>query len=331
MENKQNKTSKMPANIKKIKYSFVKVFNTSDLSRRRLPFMSIEAVNPGPKVFLTSCVHGDEVGGMIIIQEIFKIMRKLLIKGTVSAFPLINSIGFEATSRYITISGEDLNRSFPGDPNGSLAERIADKVLTTIIEKKPDVVLDLHNSWIRSIPYVFIDHVKSTVSTAAYAKSKIFMEKTGLLPVLDAEEAVTGDLSKNLITHGIPSLTLELGEPFVVNEDSVKCGVKVIMNILEHLEMIAPGGEHYVDAITENLKDKTIFFDPQVSSTSGIIRFLVKPGDIVKKDQHVARIYNAFGRPEETIHAVSDGIILGHSDFSVSYPGAHVISLGAFK
>ena len=110
----------------KVKYSFIKILTGSDLSRRRLPFMSIESRNTGPSVWLTACGHGDEVGGMVVIQEIFKILRKKpLLKGSVYAFPLMNPIGFETASRNITLSKEDLNRSFPGNINGSLAERIA--------------------------------------------------------------------------------------------------------------------------------------------------------------------------------------------------------------
>ena len=56
----------------KIKYSFIKIMTGSDLSRRRLPFMSAESSKSGPVVWLTGCGHGDEVGGTVVIQEIFK-------------------------------------------------------------------------------------------------------------------------------------------------------------------------------------------------------------------------------------------------------------------
>ena len=95
----------------KIEYSFLKILTGSDLSQRKLPVMEAKSVNSGPVVWLTACVHGDELGGIVIIQEIFKLLKKKpLLKGTVYAFPLMNPIGFETASRHINISEE----GFPG-------------------------------------------------------------------------------------------------------------------------------------------------------------------------------------------------------------------------
>lgn len=313
----------------KIKYSFLKILTTSDLSRRRLPLMSIESTNPGPVVWLTACIHGDEVSGMVIIQEIFKNLNRTLLKGAVYAFPLMNPIGFETSSRFITLSEEDLNRSFPGKKDGSLSERMAEQIFGEIMLKKPDLVLDLHNDWIKSIPFAFLDYVENIAHPDAYEKTKVFSKKSGLLPVFDTEE-VKGCLSYNLIQKGIPSLTLELGEPYIINEKSVDVGVKSIMNILADLEMIKPPAELFSFSMPEALKDKTLRYIYQNSSSSGIIRFLAKPGELVKKGQPVARIYNAFGKLQETITALNDGIVLGHADYSVAFPGASIISFGNF-
>ena len=307
----------------------MKILTAPDLSRRQLPLMSIESANPGPVIWLTACVHGDEVSGIVIIQEIFKNLRRTLLKGRVHAFPLINPIGFETSSRFITLSEEDLNRSFPGKKDGSLSERVAEQIFSEIMAKKPDLVLDLHNDWIRSIPFVLFDYFEKVQYPEAYEKAKVFSKETGLLPVFDTEE-VKGSLSYELIQKGIPSLTLELGEPYVINEKSVEVGVRSIMNILADLGMISPLAESFSYPMPETLKDKVLKYQYQSSSTSGIIRFLTKPGELVKKGQPVARIYNAFGKLEETITALNDGIVLGHADYSVAFPGASIISFGHF-
>ncbi len=291
--------------------------------------MSIESVNPGPVVWLTACVHGDEVSGIVIIQEIFKNLKRTLLKGAVYASPLTNPIGFETSSRYITLSEEDLNRSFPGDKNGSLSERIAEQVFSEIMAKKPDLVLDLHNDWIRSIPFVLFDYFEKVKYPEVHEKARDLSKKTGLLSVFDTEE-VKGSLSFEMIQKGVPSLTLELGEPYVINEKSVEVGVKAIMNILADLGMVEPPAELFRYPMPEALKDKTLKYIYQSSSTSGIIRFLAKPGELVKKGQPVAKIYNAFGRLEEAIVAQNDGIVLGHADYSVAFPGASIMSFGNF-
>lgn len=67
----------------KVSYSFIKIMTGSDLSRKRLPIMSAKSATPGPVVWLTACGHGDEVCGIVIVQEIFKNISKRLLSGTI--------------------------------------------------------------------------------------------------------------------------------------------------------------------------------------------------------------------------------------------------------
>lgn len=113
----------------RIRYSFLKILTGSDLSWRRLPLMEMRSSKAGPVIWLTACAHGDEVGEIVIIQEIFKRLRRQGLKrGTVYAFPLMNPLGFKTISRSIPFSEEDLNRSFPGREQGSLGERITARI-----------------------------------------------------------------------------------------------------------------------------------------------------------------------------------------------------------
>jgi predicted deacylase len=290
--------------------------------------MAAESKNPGPVVWLTACGHGDEVGGMVVIQEIFKKIRKNLLRGSVYAFPLMNPIGFETISRNITLSEEDLNRSFPGNPNGSLAERIADRIFSTITRTSPTLVLDLHNDWTRSIPYALIDYSPAFHHDQVYEGTKTSGEKTGFL-VISEVEASAKTLSHSLISQNIPALTLELGESYVVNEKNTEYGVKSIWNILSYLQMIEAPDDSFRYPTPEICRDKILrYSDKPFSSTSGIIRFLVKPGDLVSKGQSIAKTYNAFGKLQETLSALDDGIVLGHSDSSVVFPGMSVMAFG---
>ena len=313
----------------KIKFSFLRILTGSDLSRRRLPFMTIESVNPGPVVWLTGCMHGDEVTGIVTIQEVFKRIRKQpLLKGALYAFPLMNPIGFEAASRNITISREDLNRSFPGNKTGSLAERIADIIFTTIMQTKPALVLDLHNDWMKSIPYTIIDPDPGQGRKQTYEKTKLIAEKSGFLVVLDTDE-IQGSFSYSLLQSNVPALTIELGESYVVNEVNVEYGVKSILGILAYMGMIESRDEPFRFELPEEVKGRSLKFSRgSSSSASGIIRFLSHPGQMVKKGQPVAKIYNTFGKLQDTVLSLNDGIVLGYSDSSVAYPGAPVTAFG---
>jgi predicted deacylase len=318
----------------RIKYSFLKILTGSDLSIRRLALMEAKSPKSGPVVWLTGCMHGDEVGGIVVIQEIFKKLQKEpLKKGELFAFPLMNPIGFETGSRHIGLSKEDLNRSFPGNPTGSLAERIAEKIFSTIMQTGPTLVLDLHNDWIKSIPYALIDPCPGLSKKAVHEKTINLAKQTGLVVISEpSNHREERSLSGSLISQGVPAITLELGEPYVVNEKNVEDGVSAVWNILWGLEMTGPRGRALNHQVPVEFKDKMLDYSHQPGvSTSGIVRFFVKPGQPIKRGDKVARIYNVFGKLQETIVAERNGLVLGHSDTSVALPGAPVAAFGFNK
>lgn len=306
-----------------------------DLSVRRLPVIEAKSANAGPAVWLTACAHGDEVGGMVIIQEIFRMLQKEpLLKGTLYSFPLMNPIGFETQSRNIPLGNQDLNRCYPGGNNGSLAERIANRIFTTIVESGPAIVLDLHNAWKRSIPFTIVDPYPGVKHTEVYEKIKLFAKLTGFIPISEQKTGIDAynwfnTLTGSLVLNHVPALSLEIGESYIVNERNVEFGIKSILNVLSHLEMIKPVEKFFFYRIPREFRGRILKYSSHpFTSTSGVMRFLVKPGEIVRSGQPVANIFNAFGRKLETLHSLRDGIVLGYEDSAVGFPGSPVMSFG---
>jgi hypothetical protein len=319
----------------RVSFSFQNIMTGSDLSRRRLAVMKSVSGHPGPVVWLTGCAHGDEVGGIVVIQEVFKrLRRRRLLKGELHAFPLMNPLGFEVAARNVAVSGEDLNRCFPGRDNGSVAQRIAHTIFTTITRTPPTLVLDLHNDWRSSMPYAVLDPQPDAASLEAFSRAREFAQHSGLLIVAEMERSPDAlvshkTLSGSLLRHGVPALTLELGEAHVVNEDNVRHGIHAVWNILSSLGMTTPDDDPVVYPLPNEFRGRILsYYDHLLSSTSGVVRFVVSPGDIVTPGGPVARIYNAFGKLLETIVSPHPGIVLGHSDSSVAFPGVTVAALG---
>jgi predicted deacylase len=209
-----------------------------------------------------------------------------------------------------------------------LAERIADTIFQTIIETEPAVVLDLHNDWIRSIPYTLLDPPSAGKRSSADRQSGSLAAQTGFLCVTEPDP-LRRTLSHTLLRHGIAALTIELGESYVVNETNVELGVQSVFNVLQNLNMVARTGEPFAYPLPDEIRNKPVTYSQQpTSSTSGIIRFLVRPGTVVKGGQPVAKIVNAFGRHLETINVQRDAVVLGLSDSSVAYPGAPIMAFG---
>lgn len=317
-----------PQSEVRINYSFIKLLTGYDLSNRRMPFMTINSINPGPVLWLTGCMHGDEIGGTVIIHEIFKRLRKSLKRGIVNALPLMNPFGFENVSRQISISNEDLNRSFPGNSKGSFAQRIASQIFEKITNSSPALVLDLHNDWNKSIPYVLIDNLPEKNLTKELVG---FAKESGFVIIQETEKLQT-TLTYNLLLHKIPALTLELGESLIINEKNITFGIDAIWNILNYLGMVEKNIPKYQYPMPEQIIDQVLNYShAPLCSTSGITRFLKKPGQLVKKGDKIAKVFNAFGKLVETITANEDGIILGLNDYAVAFPGSQVMAFGIFS
>lgn len=313
----------------KINYSFLKISTGHNLIQK-VPMISLESMNPGPVVWMTACIHGDEIGSTVVAKEIFKrIHDKGLLKGKIYAFPLMNPYGFKKSSR--NINEEDLNRSFPGNKNGSLAERIAKNTFDVIIKTKPSLVLDLHNDWIKSIPYALIDKMPGSTDKKVYRKTKIISKKIGFPVILDTDNTEK-TITYNLLKKNIPALTLELGGSYVVNKRDVENGVKAVWNVLNLIKMVGNLNKKISYNTPKKVRGKILRYSQKpLSRTNGIIRFLVKPNNIVKKNQPIAEIYDTSGKLLETLNAKNDGIVLGYSDSSATYPGAVVIAFGVLK
>ena len=306
-------------------YSFIKILTGSDLSKRRIPYMEMKSENDGPVVWLTGCMHGDEIGGTVVIHELFKKLNNRLLKGTVKAFPLMNPFGFETISRNIGYSKEDLNRSFPGNTTGTLAERIASIIFERIVDTKPTLVIDLHNDWKRSIPYSLIEFIGVQRIDELVIK---YAGMTGLLQIEDTD-IIRTSLTYNLMKQDIPALVLELGESYVINERNIEIGMNAIWNILAKMGMISMDHDYYQFPLPTKSGDKVLLYSNlPLSSTSGIVRFFKKPGEMVSKGQKIAKVCNAYGKQIEIIYAKADGIIIGQTDTALTFPGSPVMAFG---
>ena len=99
-----------------------------------IPLRVIRAVEPGPKLFVTAAIHGDEINGTGIVHDLLFNGLSALRRGTLILAPVINVFGFEAHERYLP-DRRDLNRSFPGSANGSLASRIAHILMQELVSQ----------------------------------------------------------------------------------------------------------------------------------------------------------------------------------------------------
>jgi hypothetical protein len=318
--------------VQKFTKRLIDVTGMRDIIQRRIPVMTLDSRKSGPVVWLTGCIHGDEPGGAVVIQDVFKELRRSgLDCGVLHALPLINSTGFENVSRYINTDREDLNRCFPGNEKGTMGERIAKRIFDLIAETGPDLVVDLHNDWIQSVPYVVLEprsHFRNasqhrrTIRNAAAANLLMVQES-------DTDDTLSHTLTGALIARGFSAFTVEAGGACGIVERSIKSGRVAILGVLQALGMARAGASGTVRArAVDRVYDYT---NRPLCTSSGIIRFSVAPGDSVKANQELGCVYSAFGSVEESLRAARPGYVLGVSDHARALPGTEVIALAEFE
>ncbi|OGT80246.1 MAG: succinylglutamate desuccinylase [Gammaproteobacteria bacterium RIFCSPLOWO2_02_FULL_52_10] len=283
-----------------------------------LPVYVIHARQPGPVLFLSGAIHGDEINSVEIIRRVLKLKVLNQLRGTLIAVPVVNIFGFINQSRY-TPDRRDLNRSFPGSETGSMAGRMANLFLTEIVSKCTHGI-DIHTAAIHrdNLPQVraLLDDPETERMARAFTA-----------PVIINTRIVPGSLRESAEKFDISVIVYEAGEALRFDEVSIRAGVKGIVAVMRELAMLP------------KLKQKQKSIEPLVarSSTwirapqSGILRVVKTLGANVEKGELLGIIADPFGAKEECIHAPDAGIIIGRTNIPLVNEGEALFNLARFK
>ncbi len=182
----------------------------------------------GPVMCLTGVVHGDEHNGLEIVRRVFYSLDPARLNGAVIGIPIVNLDGFRRGSRYLP-DRRDLNRYFPGRRTGSAASRIAFSLFNDVISHCSFLV-DVHTGSFHrtNLPQIRADLTNLDVLELSrrFGSTVILHNKGG-----------AGTLRRAATETGIPSITLETGEPLRIQDKEVRQGARAIHNALAALNM----------------------------------------------------------------------------------------------
>jgi len=116
--------------------------NRQSLGYYPVPIISIASGN-GPTALLMAGIHGDEFEGPTAIMRIAHLLTESAITGRVILLPAVNMTAVEASSRISPLDQANMNRSFPGHPDGGPTAQLAYYVENVLI-KQSDLVIDIH-------------------------------------------------------------------------------------------------------------------------------------------------------------------------------------------
>ncbi len=280
-----------------------------------LPVKIVRAPKPGPRIFLTGAVHGDELTGIGIIRSLLFDTPFKLLRGTLICVPVVNLFGFEHGSRYLP-DRRDLNRCFPGADNGSMTSRLASRLTTEIIDKC-DFGIDFHTASGDRTNYPNIrgdmrdDDVKHLARSFG---AELIVNNRG----------PKGSLRRVAIDRGTPTIMFEAGEVGKLEPGVVEYGVRGTLNILKAFDMIEGESE-------------SPLFQVSIQKTSwvraergGFLNFCVAPGDVVEEGQDLAINTSIFGSERNVLASPCHGVVLGMTTMPAVKPGEPVYHIARF-
>jgi predicted deacylase len=195
----------------------------------RTPVLVVNGKSPGETLCLTGAVHGDELNGIEMIRRIMYQLNPEKLTGTVIGVPVVNLMGFRRNSRYLP-DRRDLNRFFPGNTHGSSASRIAHSFFTKII-LRCDALVDIHTGSLNRTNLIQLRADLSNDQVVSMSKS------FGHIAVLNSR-GNPRSLRTAAVRAGIPSVTIEAGEPMRVQREVVAEGTKAIETLMAKMNMI---------------------------------------------------------------------------------------------
>tara|TARA_R110002111_G_scaffold234274_3_gene295290 strand:- start:5013 stop:6167 length:1155 start_codon:yes stop_codon:yes gene_type:complete len=279
----------------------------------KIPIHIRRAVEDGPVVFVTAALHGDEINGTGAIRELIQDENFQLLRGSVILVPVLNLLAFDRHSRYLP-DRRDLNRSFPGSATGSLAGRMA-RIIFDEIVSRCDYGIDLHTASVRrtNYPNVRGDMTSPEVRRLAEAfGSEIIMNGKG----------PQGAFRREACASGCPTIIMEGGEVWKVEPGIVESAARGVRNVLRNLQMLdgKPESPDYQVVV-----DKSTWVRAE---RGGFLKFHVKPGDIINKDQPLATNTTLLGRERSMVYSPFDAVVIGMTTLPAISPGEPICNLG---
>ena len=267
-------------------------------------------------ISIVTGTHGDELDGQYICYEIIKKIQMYpeKLKGIVDIYPDVNPLGIDMGSRGIPMFDLDMNRVFPGDNNGAVAEYTAAGLIDDIIGS--DFCLDIHSSniFLKEMPQLRMTE-ENKDKLLPYAKKLnadfiwIYSSKT----VLDAT------LAYSLNNMGVPTLVAEMGVGHRINNEYCQQLIEGIFNLMTELEVW--------DDAPVNVRNSIVSTEGQVSfisaAGSGIFVSSINSMGTIGMGTHIGDIIEPItGKVIQRIESPTDGIIFSLREHPVVYKGA---------
>ncbi|MES0884572.1 N(2)-acetyl-L-2,4-diaminobutanoate deacetylase DoeB [Roseibium sp. SCP14] len=260
----------------------------------------------GPTALLTGANHGDEYEGPIALQDLALNLEAQDISGRVIIVPAMNYPAFRAGSRTSPIDRGNMNRSFPGKPDGTVTEKIAD-FFQTVLVPLADIVLDFHSGGktLDFVPFASAHVLENKQQQEACTAAVRAFNAPYTTIMLEIDNVGMYDTAVE--DQGKVFVTTELGGGGTSTARSVAIAKKGVRNVLKHAGIL-DGEVELEPSVSLDMPDGDCFV---FCEDDGMIEPVADLGETVEQGQVVARVWptDRTGNPPIEYRAGRSGVL----------------------
>ena len=277
----------------------------------QMPVTLVRGELPGPLLSVTAGVHGGEYPGIEAAIQTAATLDPKQVRGSLIIVHIVDVPAFHGRNIYICpLDGKNPNRVFPGNPRGTVSERLAHIVFTEVIARA-DFYVDLHGGDINEalVPFTIImESGDRAVDDQALALARVY----GIRYVIRGR--VGGSTCAAAAQRGIPAILPEAGGQGLLDEQAVRIHLRGIRNVMRHVGILSGN--------PESVEPATVLsgFHWVTSQHNGLFYPRIAPGDRVEVGQAVGETRDYFGNSLGTVAAPAAGVII----FTVTTPATNV-------
>ena len=291
-----------------------------------VPYVEVTGSSDGPVLTVIAGVHGCVYASMGGVRRWLGDLEKRELRGRVRAVPVLNVTAFAARTPFLVPEdGKNLNRCFPGDPRGTLAERLAFDAFSQLITGS-DAYIDAHcGDMVEALqPFALYEagpaEARARDLAMAYGLPYVIRQEKG------PDQAVTGTSSGAAAAAGIPAITAEAGGCGLVEEHAVALHMAGLNAVLNVLGMTQDRGEREPASPPIHL-GRFLWLR---SSQPGWWQPAVSPGDALTEGQPIGTVATLDGAEVlETITAPADSVVIFQTSSPAVAADGLLIGLGA--
>ncbi len=298
---------------------FISVSRTAGQIPIRIPLSIANGSADGPTLCVTAGVHGTEYSGIEAVRRLMTQLDVSTLRGGILAIPCVNTLGL-GKNRGCPIDNRNINRVFPGNPDGSISEIIANSIFTQTISRSQYFV-DLHDGEGGLYPFATYHR---TGRRDLDEQSESMARSTGIREIVATETSYDrGQSYAEAAEQGIPSVLWEARGAAGFDESSINLHLAALENCMRFLHMI----DGPVESPHVNLFEG---FQTVSAHEGGFFYPRVNLGEELEKGQVIGEIADFFGERLETIKSPAKGMVLSlriNTAYAVD-PGEWVCEIG---